>query len=176
VTEARRPATHGTLQLLIIGYGNGLRRDDGAGLVLAERLAQHWQAQGLAVQCQLVQQLTPELAGEIAVSRADVLLFVDATVTCQGGCIQLRRLAEAKPSPALGHHLDPALLMSYAQLFADRLPHAWVISIGGDDFTLGEGFSPAVDRLLAQTAQLADNLLKHLQLDCDSPPRHKWRG
>ncbi len=30
--------------VLVIGYGNELRRDDGAGLRLAERMVERWQA------------------------------------------------------------------------------------------------------------------------------------
>ena len=33
--------------VLVIGYGNSLRRDDGAGLVLAAALVDDWQANGL---------------------------------------------------------------------------------------------------------------------------------
>ena len=52
--------------LLIIGIGNSLRRDDGAGLVLARGLAETWQTAGHRVQLIETHQLVPELAEPIA--------------------------------------------------------------------------------------------------------------
>ena len=57
---------------LVIGIGNTLRGDDGVGWWLAQR-AERWRP---AVQVRVVQQLTPELAAELApVNR---VLFIDA--------------------------------------------------------------------------------------------------
>ncbi len=36
--------------LLAIAYGNRLRRDDGAGIVLAERVVEIWRQSGVSVQ------------------------------------------------------------------------------------------------------------------------------
>ncbi len=64
--------------LLIIGYGNSLRRDDGAGLVLAQRLAEQWKKDGHAVRLLLTHQLMPEMALDLAESDVAGVLFVDA--------------------------------------------------------------------------------------------------
>ena len=67
--------------ILIIAYGNDLREDDGAGLVLAEQLASVWQVKGLTVQSVAVQQLAPELAADIAGEDVTAVIFVDTRMT-----------------------------------------------------------------------------------------------
>jgi hydrogenase maturation protease len=57
---------------LVIGIGNSLRSDDGVGWRLARR-AEHWRPEA---QVRSVQQLTPELAVELAA--ASRVLFIDA--------------------------------------------------------------------------------------------------
>jgi hydrogenase maturation protease len=149
-------------RLLVIGYGNTLRRDDGAGAALAERLAARWQEQGLSACTQIVTQLTPELALDIAAADVTAVVFVDATVAPNGGGIQIRRLNGANASPSLGHHLGPALLLNYAALFQERQTPAWLVTVGGNDFGMGEGFSPVVERLLTAAPQVADGLLRQI--------------
>jgi hydrogenase maturation protease len=64
--------------LLIIGYGNTLRSDDGVGPHVVREIA----AQRLPdVTCVVVHQLTPEMAAQVTL--ADQVLFVDAQVDLQ---------------------------------------------------------------------------------------------
>ena len=63
--------------ILLIAYGNPLRQDDGAGLRLAERMAERWQAAETPLRHLAVQQLTPELAVEIAQPGVAAVVFVD---------------------------------------------------------------------------------------------------
>jgi hydrogenase maturation protease len=151
-----------TSLLLVIGYGNTLRRDDGAGRALAERIAAHWQGQGVSVCTQLMTQLTPELALDIAAADVAAVVFVDAAVAANSGGIQIRRLNGANASPSLGHHLGPALLLNYAALFHKKETPAWLVTVGGNDFGMGEGFSPVVQRLLTAAPQVADGLLRQI--------------
>ncbi len=60
---------------LVIGYGNDLRCDDGAGRAVADRI----EAMALpGVEVRSVQQLAPELALDIAC--AETVVFVDASI------------------------------------------------------------------------------------------------
>ena len=63
--------------ILIIGYGNSLRGDDGAGLLLAEGLEEAWQARQVEVERLAVHQLTPELTLEISREEVTSVVFVD---------------------------------------------------------------------------------------------------
>jgi len=141
----------------VIGYGNSLRRDDAAGIVVAERLRERYEGRDdIAVIACL--QLTPELAETAALSALTV--FVDASASGLPG--DIRRLDldhKAKPA-ALGHELDPAALLALARSVYDREPPAALFTIAGEDFGLGEGLTPAVaaavDTAIIEIARLID--------------------
>ncbi len=138
--------------LLIIAYGNSLRRDDGAGLALAERLEALCRARGLAVERQAVHQLLPELAPEIARPQVTAVIFVDTRLADPADPapeLEFSPLEADPTSPSVGHHLDPAALLLYADHLYGHRPPAWRLTIPGVDFDHGEGFSPRTARLLA---------------------------
>ncbi len=62
--------------VLVIGYGNTLRGDDGAGCYVAERLCALNHEPGLKVLS--LHQLTPELAQPVA--EAGLVIFIDASI------------------------------------------------------------------------------------------------
>ena len=126
--------------LLVIGYGNTLRRDDGVGPKVAEAVA----ALGLpgvrALACPL---LTPELAE--AVSRADVVVFVDAAVDVPRE-VQMRKLAPAASAQVMAHAASPVTLLAVARDVFGSAPEAWWLTIPVEDLGIGEAFSPLAQR------------------------------
>ena len=73
-------------ELLIIGYGNTLRRDDGVGPRVAEAVGK---MNLPGVRTLICQQLSPEHADPV--SQADIVIFVDAAVDAPRE-VQLREL------------------------------------------------------------------------------------
>lgn len=144
--------------LLLIAYGNTLRRDDGAGLALAEQLMPLLHGQGLQVDLIAVQQLTPELALEMADSTLDAICFFDTAVEPRSTAIQIHPVGATQSAPVLGHHLIPSTLLLYAARLYHRCPPTWLVTIPGSDFELGEGFSPATARHLTNLEPLAKKL------------------
>jgi hydrogenase maturation protease len=132
------------LMILIMAWGNSLRRDDGAGLVLAEKLEQLCLTRRLKVRRIAVQQPTPELAEIIAGTEVTDVVFVDTRAISKESSkqkIQVQQLSLGNPSPSSGHHLDPSALMLYACRLYDKRPSAWIVSVPGADFGHGEGLS-----------------------------------
>src|SRR5262245_41264787 len=85
--------------VLVIGYGNTLRGEDGIGPAVAEEVA----ARGLpGVRVIVAHQLTPELAADIADAR--LVVFVDAAVS--GERVKAVQLA-AETSAVMTHAADP---------------------------------------------------------------------
>lgn len=153
--------------ILLIGYGNDLRQDDGAGLILAERLEQAWRNQGVAVKLLPVHQLTPELAAEIAEPGISTVVFVDARVIAAGEVgpqVQMQSLNREPLSPSLGHHLDPATLLLYADRLYGRRPSAWLITVPAVDFGYTENLSQITQQALATAHTLPAELLARLQI------------
>jgi len=142
--------------ILIIACGNSLRRDDGAGLVLAEKLEQLCRRYRLKAQCIAVQQLTPELAGIIAGAEVSDVVFVDAGIITRAGSkpeIRVQQLSLGNASPSSGHHLDPEALMIYACGLYDKKPRAWKVSVPGLDFDHGEGLSEISRQAIAEASE-----------------------
>ena len=132
--------------ILIIAYGNDLREDDGAGLMLAEQLASVLPDRGLAVQLISVQQLAPELAADIAGENVTVVVFVDTRMTTSPidrnvAVVPLEPGTEL--SPSMGHHVQPAVLLAYAQALyvPEAAPPAWLVTVPGIRFGYGEFIS-----------------------------------
>src|SRR5262245_46508216 len=91
----------GQTQLLVIGYGNVLRSDDGVGPKVAEAIGAMALPQVEILTCDL---LTPELAEPI--SRAVKVVFVDAAVDTPQEVL-LRQLNPADSSQLIAHAADP---------------------------------------------------------------------
>lgn len=144
----------GNMDILVIGFGNALRRDDGIGPYVARRIA----ARRLpGVRTLAVHQLTPELADEL--SRTDVVIFVDADCEPYGEPIRIQRIDPEETSIPMWHAWQPAGLVALTQVLYGRAPDAWSVGVAGKDLTLGEGLSPG-GRQHANAA--ADDILKRL--------------
>jgi hydrogenase maturation protease len=152
--EAKSAAALVPGSILLIAYGNNLRSDDGAGLMLAERLEQIWQAAGVPVRYLPVQQLTPELAAEMAHNEISTVIFVDTRDAAgeeeEQPAVQLKAISGGPASPSLGHQLDPSALLTYTRLLYNKEPAAWLLTTPGVDFSLGERLSPVASTALAE--------------------------
>lgn len=133
------------MMLLVIGYGNELRGDDGVGPAVAREV----DAWGLPdVSARWSHGLVPELAEPI--SRADAVVFVDAKIG--GAAVEVSELAPG-PAPRLGHHSEPRWLLRLAEVIGGRAPRAWLLTIPADDFGPGEGLSERARRGMADALE-----------------------
>jgi hydrogenase maturation protease len=126
--------------ILIIGYGNTLRRDDGVGPRVADAVAALALPGVRALACPL---LTPELADPI--SRACVAIFVDAAVDAPRE-VQLRKLEPADTSQIMAHAASPATMLALARDVFGHTPEAWWLTIPAEDLRIGEQLSPLAQR------------------------------
>jgi len=124
--------------VLIIGYGNPLRGDDGIGFYAAKALDEQFRAEP-DVEVMAAQELTPEMAEDIA--RSGVVLFVDAALDHAPGTI---KRATVRPEPGPGgfsHSMTPSSLLSAAgELYGDT-PEAMSLTLAGWSFEYGERLS-----------------------------------
>jgi hydrogenase maturation protease len=130
--------------LLVIGYGNPLRGDDGLGWAAAQRL----QATELPGRHVLAcQQLTPDLAE--ALSQAEQVVFIDAAAEGEPGAVVIRSLPPAPVDPgAFSHHVDPAGLLTLAERWYGHAPAATLITAAGRQFEFSETLSPPAEAAL----------------------------
>jgi len=136
---------------LVIGYGNDLRGDDGAGPRVAETVAAlNWPG----VQAIVARQLVPELAEPIA--RAGLVLFVDACpIDAAAGeaRVQIQRVEMAAGNSALGHAGNPGALLALAQALYGACPPAWLVAVPAASFELSDALSAVAERGIAQAIE-----------------------
>lgn len=126
---------------LIIGYGNTLRSDDGAGPRVADAVAS-WRLPN--VRAIASHQLTPEMAD--ALVTAEVVIFVDARQAdphseSPAGVTFTALSAAEDAAPASAHVSDPRRLLALTKQIYGRCPQAWLISVPGVNFDFGESLS-----------------------------------
>lgn len=129
--------------LLVIGYGNTLRSDDGVGPTAADCVAALNLPGVKALACAL---LTPELAEPI--SRAARVVFVDAAVDAPRA-VQLRPLAPADSSQIMAHAADPRTLLALARDVFGHAPESNWLTIPVENLGIGEQLSSFAQRGLA---------------------------
>lgn len=143
--------------ILIIGYGNEIRGDDGAGLRVAEAIEALHLPRVRVVACH---QLMPDLAEPL--SEAGAVFFADAKPAAEGAAIEVFPvLPETKGGFSL-HRGSPAGLLALAQALYGRCPPAWCVAIPAVDFNLREtltdtacrGVAAAVAAIQGRVAEL----------------------
>ena len=131
--------------ILVIGYGNTLRTDDGLGWYAAERLAGDPRFAGATVIGR--HQLTPELAFDV--SRAGLVVFVDASHGPAAGTFTIEWLqADAGNTTGWSHILSPSSLVDLARELYGQVPDVAVIRVGVESLAFGDRMSPAAEASL----------------------------
>jgi len=139
-------------RVMVIGYGNPLRGDDGVGWVAAQRLGERVQSEQITSIG--VHQLTPELAETI--SKVDRVIFIDAAVNQPAGYLSYRSVEPVNAGRLMAHHLSPEALLAMSKRLFGRCPQAHLITVGGECFEHRDDLSPAVERA-------CERLVVHLQ-------------
>jgi hydrogenase maturation protease len=127
-----------TMTVLVVGYGNTFRCDDGIGYQVAETVAE-WQLP--QVRSIAVHQLLPELAADIA--EVEIVVFVDAVVAIDSPApnITIAPLIAGEDATFSTHIFTPHLLLGITQKLYCATPIAYLLTIPAIDFTLGANLS-----------------------------------
>lgn len=150
-------------KILIFGIGNPGRGDDGLGPALIDRLnnSQTHTEFGNSVcvwelQCEFRYQLNIEDA--YAIKDLDIVVFADAATSGEEAAV----LEEAFPSDAIAfttHRMSPAAVLALCHELFGRIPKAYILSIRGHHWDIGEGLSPQGAENLEQALDLLREFL-----------------
>ncbi|MGD0462233.1 MAG: hydrogenase maturation protease [Tepidisphaeraceae bacterium] len=133
--------------VLVIGYGNVLRGDDGAGPAAAEALRD--QLPQPVAKILAVPQLLPELVEPL--SRSKLAIFIDADWKTPAGQLRKKKLTPSHDDGgAMGHHQSPESLLSMASEVYGHAPPAVLFKVGGADFGFQQGLSGPVRHAMPQ--------------------------
>ncbi|MBD2189235.1 hydrogenase maturation protease [Pseudanabaena mucicola] len=158
--------------ILVIGYGNSLRSDDGAGCQVADIVAS-WHLP--YVRSLTVHQLTPELAEPIAAS--ELTIFIDAYAgefikKRDKLAIQVKKIAIAKSElvthgnssilTGVGHFSDPRSLLLLSQQIYGKTPTAYTLLLPAVNWEFGEQISAVTRKSIEQAVDFLRNLCTKL--------------
>ena len=133
-------------RVLVLGYGNPLRCDDGLGWQVAvEMFRANKSPEVLVLPCH---QLTPELAEPI--SRAETVLFIDSAHQGSPGDFRCEEVRSPTGPASFTHHLSPAGLLDLASELYGCCPRAHLLTICGESFEMGESLSTTVSAHLPE--------------------------
>jgi hydrogenase maturation protease len=129
-------------RILVVGFGNPHRGDDGFGFHAAE------QAQAIiheqAVTVMAVEQLKPEMAETI--SQVDMVVFLEVASSGAPGTVHMSELLpKDAPEGLLSHDMNPEKLLVAAQIIYGRCPEALMITVAGENFGFSARMSPCVE-------------------------------
>ncbi|MGD0639946.1 MAG: hydrogenase maturation protease [Roseiarcus sp.] len=165
------------MRLVVFGWGNDARGDDGLGPALLARFAAaDWPETTTVEDYQLQIEHALDLEG------VDCALFVDAGKNTPAP-FSFSRLAPRRDMTHTTHALAPeAVLAVYAQVKGEPPPPAFALCLRGESFALGEGLSPEGASRLEQAWTFAQALMRERSLEAweamtrpDSPIRRRER-
>lgn len=139
--------------ILIVGYGNPTRSDDGIGIEVANRIARENFSDVTVI---ITQQLHLDVLEEI--SECKTIILVDASQETKG--VSLKKVDSG--DDALfnsSHHLRPELLLALAKRLYGLEPELYVCSIQGENFDFGDTLSPKVKKRAQKAFHLICGLL-----------------
>jgi hydrogenase maturation protease len=140
-------------KVLVCGFGNPGRRDDGLGVAFAEAVAKRFPDVGVEVNYQL------NVEDALVIRDADVAIFADASRN-EVGQFAFRRLSPAAEIAFTTHAMSPATVLAFCGQLYGRCPEAFLMEIGGRDWGLGEGLSASGEANLAAALVFACALLE----------------
>ena len=151
---------HGVRPVLVFAWGNPSRGDDALGPALLEMLASR-QAQGEFAGVELLTDFQLQVEHALDLQGRERVLFIDASVSAQAP-YELHRLQAERDASYTTHAMSPgAVLAVYAQINDEAPPPAFLLSIRGYEFELGQSLTPqACANLQDACAQACDFLKK----------------
>ncbi|MGK7942300.1 MAG: hydrogenase maturation protease [Crocosphaera sp.] len=143
-------------EILIIGYGNTLRGDDGVGYKIVEIIEQ-WNLDNITSLA--VHQLTPDLAEKI--SQVDTVIFIDAVpmTDVNTAKLEMKPISINQKINNLAHHNNPQQLLSLTQAIYQKIPKAYWLLVPGLNFNFSEDFSPITQKYVTLTLEKIKDIL-----------------
>lgn len=151
--------------ILVVGYGNSDREDDGVAWHVLQALATHFDTPISALDggefelsahnphLVFVLQLTPEMAESLA--KCDLVCFVDAHTGAYSEDVRVAPIEPGYQISPFTHHMTPESCLALAKALYGQTPKGLMVSVRGYQF----GYRT---ELSDQTAILAKTAVAHI--------------
>jgi hydrogenase maturation protease len=142
-------------RILLYGYGNPGRQDDGLGPVLVEDI-ERLQLPGVDIDANY----QPQIEDAAQIAEYELVIFVDTTVE-EVDEFFVRRLEPSKKISFTSHLVKPESILAMCEDMFEKIPVAWLIGIRGYEFEYCESFT---DRATANYKRAFDFISYILRL------------
>ena len=122
-------------RILLYGYGNPGRQDDGLGPVLVEEI-ESLHLRGVETDANY----QPHIEDAAQIVQYDLVIFVDTTVE-EVNNFFVRRLEPARKITFTSHLVKPESILAMCEDMYNTIPVAWLIGVRGYEFEYSEGFT-----------------------------------
>ncbi len=151
-------------KILILGYGNPDRQDDGVAWHILIQLARQFgrtvpvapeegfHSMGYPVEMMFALQLTPEMSETVA--KFDRVCFVDAHTGNVPELVHFEKLEPNFRSSPFTHHMTPSTCLALASTLYSRQPEAILVSVRGFAFGFERELSDQTRDLSTQAVNL----------------------
>ncbi len=143
-------------RVLVLGYGNPGRQDDGLGPAAAAEIGKlGWPGVTACDNYQLV------IEDALEIAEHDVVWFVDAA-RCGAEPYEVRPLSAASDIAFTSHLVKPEALLAIADQYYGKSPEAYLVGIRGYEFEFLEGLTDRASSNLAQAVALIRGRISNL--------------
>jgi hydrogenase maturation protease len=149
-------------QLVVLAYGNPSRGDDALGPHLLHQMEILCQSKE---NIEFIEDFQLQVEHVLDLEKGDLLLFIDASVSGTPP-FEFTQL-QAKPDITYtSHALHPAaVLYAYQQVYHQLPPPAFLLTVRGEAFELGEPLSKTATLHLATTFELVKQLCQNIDVN-----------
>ncbi len=148
-------------KVLVVGYGNPLRADDGLGCHVARQIAHHLRGNE-RVEVMPCHQLAPEITQQIA--DAEFVIFIDACTEGEPGTIvETTIVPDAEFSGKFDDRMTPGTLLAAAKALHGTSPSAVLFNMTGWCFEFGEHMSAIVSERFQELVRMVEKTIAEHQ-------------
>jgi hydrogenase maturation protease len=142
--------------ILIFGYGNLSRGDDALGPLLLEFIEQNLNLSDI----EILNDFQLQVEHALDLQNRELVLFVDAAVN-QSCAFAFSRLRAQRDKSYTTHAISPAaVLQVYESITGQQAPPAFLLSIKGESFELGEGLTVNAEAHLSEACNFIEKLFR----------------
>jgi hydrogenase maturation protease len=144
-------------KILLYGYGNIGRQDDGLGILLVERIEELARSSRvLMLDFESNYQLNIEDA--LTISQYDVVIFADASVN-QASPVMITEVAPSAQTEFTMHAMDPSFILHLCHVLYEASPEVYIITMRASEFEFGQPITDeAAQNLDAAIAMIRQQL------------------
>jgi len=147
-------------KILLYGYGNIGRQDDGLGILLVERIEDLARSKGFRLlDFEANYQLNIEDA--LTISQYDVVLFADASVN-QAEPVMIAKVEPSAQTEFTMHAMDPSFILHLCRVLYETSPETYIITIRASEFEFGQPITAEATQNLEVALAIVANRLSEI--------------